>query len=75
MRANLALTRWFPWLPRVTPLTLRAGKRMIRQLQQLGPEVDIAAMQQLVMQCFASDDYREGKRAFAEKRSPVFTGK
>ncbi|HBO77516.1 MAG TPA: sulfate transporter, partial [Cupriavidus sp.] len=24
MRTNLALTRWLPWLPRVTPLTLRA---------------------------------------------------
>lgn len=57
------------------PLTLQAGKRMIRQLQQLGPEVNVDAMKALVMQCFASDDYREGKLAFAEKRQPVFKGR
>ncbi|OZI32355.1 enoyl-CoA hydratase [Bordetella genomosp. 10] len=57
------------------PLTLHAGKKMIRQLQQLGPEVDQAAMTALVLRCFESDDYREGRKAFAEKRAPVFTGK
>ncbi|ANN67030.1 enoyl-CoA hydratase [Bordetella bronchialis] len=56
------------------PLTLKAGKKMIRQLQQLGPEVDREAMSRLVLQCFESNDYREGRKAFAEKRAPSFTG-
>lgn len=57
------------------PLTLRAGKRMIRELQRIAPDIDTEAMRDLVMQCFASDDYREGKQAFAHKREPVFQGK
>ncbi|AHV94795.1 enoyl-CoA hydratase [Bordetella holmesii] len=56
------------------PLTLMAGKKMIRQMQQLGPQIDLQAMTDLVLACFESNDYREGRRAFAEKRSPVFTG-
>jgi hypothetical protein len=30
---------------------------------------------ELVEACFRSDDYREGQRAFAEKRSPNFQGR
>jgi enoyl-CoA hydratase/carnithine racemase len=34
----------------------------------------MAHCQELVEQCFASNDYTEGRRAFMEKRKPAFTG-
>jgi enoyl-CoA hydratase/carnithine racemase len=34
----------------------------------------MAACRQLMDKCFASADYREGRRAFAEKRPPHFLG-
>lgn len=54
------------------PLTIQAVKRIVRELRSDDP--DVAACDDLVKQCFESADYREGRRAFLEKRKPVFRG-
>jgi enoyl-CoA hydratase/carnithine racemase len=55
------------------PLTIRASKRIVREL--LKTPYDAQACAALVKQCFESQDYIEGRRAFMEKRKPVFQGK
>lgn len=57
------------------PLTIAAAKRAsIEALKSFG-ERDLAAVDALIAACFVSDDYREGQRAFAEKRKPRFVGR
>ena len=55
------------------PLTMRAAKRIIREI--LKPDYDAALCRTWVRECFESADYQEGRKAFMEKRKPLFTGK
>ncbi|HEV7617662.1 MAG TPA: enoyl-CoA hydratase [Burkholderiaceae bacterium] len=57
------------------PLTVRAGKAIITEILKPSPELDLEMCQRLIRGCFESEDYAEGRRAFMEKRKPVFTGK
>jgi len=57
------------------PLTIEAVKVAIQEIGRPSAEIDRARCEALVNQCFASEDYIEGRRAFMERRKPVFTGR
>src|SRR5690242_3574246 len=56
------------------PLTIKAVKATVAEAMKHDSERNIARSQALVEACFKSRDYEEGRKAFMEKRKPVFTG-
>jgi enoyl-CoA hydratase/carnithine racemase len=57
------------------PLTIRAAKFTIDQSLLDADKRDLETVAALGKACFDSEDYAEGRRAFMEKRSPVFSGR
>ena len=57
------------------PLTIKAGKRIIREVLKLDADTDTELCRRLILDCFESEDYAEGRTAFMEKRKPQFRGR
>lgn len=57
------------------PLTMAAAKFAIRQTGLEPDARDLDQIARMIEACFSSEDYREGRKAFMEKRKPNFTGK
>jgi len=57
------------------PLTLAAVKRCLIELRKDPADRDLDLCQKMVENCFASEDYIEGRTAFMEKRKPAFKGR
>ena len=56
------------------PLTVRAAKAALQVFERYADTADTAEIDALVERCFDSDDYKEGRRAFLDKRAPQFKG-
>ena len=53
------------------PITMRVTKESLRRLLHAGLPVS----EDLIRECYGSEDFRIGVTSFLEKRDPVWTGK
>lgn len=57
------------------PLTIGLAKAAAREIAKPESKQNHAKLEKMAEACFDSDDFKEGRRAFMEKRKPMFKGR
>jgi enoyl-CoA hydratase/carnithine racemase len=57
------------------PLSMHAAKALVDQVMKDAADRDMALCEELVRRCMQSEDFKEGRTAFMEKRRPDWKGR
>lgn len=74
-KVDTAVAEYVQMVAENAPLTLAAAKFSIREALKDPADRDTERALNMVKACFDSQDYREGRTAFMEKRVPQFQGR
>lgn len=68
------VTKYAEMISTNAPLTIETTKFIVGEILKDPSQRDMKSCEEKVLRCFNSNDYKEGRQAFMEKRKPTFTG-